>query len=145
MTELVVATGKELVRIKHENDQWLAMRLSCGQGMQCLAVDPRDPERWYVSANPGARLAHHSDKNAEAHIYRWHGRGPWEALGRGLPEPLDSFPYALAMNARSLFAGLGDGRIYRSEGRGEHWSQLTIHVDTPSRIVALTTLDRIIP
>jgi len=103
-----------------------------------LAVDPDDPERWYVSANPGARLAHHSDKNAEAQIYRWHGRGSWEALGGGLPEPVDSFPYALAMNSGSLFAGLRDGRIYRSKDRGEHWSQLTIHGDAPSRVVALT-------
>lgn len=110
-----------------------------------LAVDPDDPECWYVSANPGAQLAHQSDKSAEAHIYRWRGGGPWEALGGGLSEPLDSFPYALAMNSRALFAGLGDGRIYRSEDRGQHWSQLSIHGDAPSRVVALTPLNGIIP
>lgn len=109
-----------------------------------LAVDPDDPDCWYVSANPGARLAHQSDASAEARIYRWHGGGPWEALGGGLPEPLDSFPYALAMNSRSLFAGLRDGRIYRSEDRGEHWSPLSIHGDAPTRVVALTPLNWII-
>ncbi len=102
-----------------------------------LALDPVDPDCWYVSANPGPRLAHRSAGSAEAHIYRWQGGGPWETQGGGLPEPLDSFPYALTMISASLFAGLGDGRIYRSEDRGAQWSQLSIHGDTPSRIVAL--------
>jgi hypothetical protein len=87
-------------------------------------------------------LAHQSDKSAEAHIYRWRSGGPWETLGGGLPEPLDSFPYALAMNSGSLFAGLGDGRIFRSDDRGENWSQLSIHGDAPTRVVALTPLQR---
>lgn len=106
-----------------------------------LAVDPDDPECWYISANPGARLAHQGNENAEAHIYRWHADGRWEALGGGLPEPLDRFPYALAMDSGSLFAGLGDGRIYRSEDRGGHWAQLSIHGDAPPRVVALTPLN----
>lgn len=101
-----------------------------------LAVDPDDPECWYVSASHSARLAHQCDKSAEAHIYRRRSGGPWEALGGGLLQPLDSFPYALAMTSKSLFAGLRDGRIYRSEDRGERWSQLSIHGDAPSRIVA---------
>jgi hypothetical protein len=105
-----------------------------------LAIDPDDPDSWYVSAAPGARLAHHSDGSAEAHIYRWRGDGPWEALAGGLPQPLCRFPYALAMNSGSLFAGLRDGRIYQSEDRGDHWSPLSIHGDTPSCVLALTPL-----
>lgn len=105
-----------------------------------LAVDPDDPECWYISANSGARLAHQNDKSAKTHIYRWRGVGPWEVLGGGLPEPLDSFPYALASNSGALFAGFGDGRIYRSLDGGEHWLQLPIHGAVPSRIVALSLL-----
>jgi hypothetical protein len=102
-----------------------------------LAVDPGDPDCWYVSANPGARLAHRSDESAQASIYRWRREGPWEALAGGLPEPLDSFPYALLMHSSLLFAGLGDGRIYWSEDRGEHWSQLPVEGDAPSSVLAL--------
>ena len=102
-----------------------------------LAVDPADPDCWYVSANPGARLAHQDEERAEAHIYRWRGDGPWEALAGGLPEPVYSFPYALLMNSNLLFAGLGDGRIYSSEDRGDHWSQLQIDGDAPSSVLAL--------
>jgi hypothetical protein len=86
-----------------------------------LAVDPNDPDCWYVSANPSAQLAHYGERSAEAYLYLWRVGGPWEPLGGGLPQPLDSFPYALAADADSLFAGLGDGRIYRSEDRGDHW------------------------
>ncbi|MCC7084020.1 MAG: hypothetical protein IT427_03310, partial [Pirellulales bacterium] len=102
-----------------------------------------DPECWYVSASSSARVAHQSDTSAQAHIYRWRSGGPWETLGGGLPEPLDSFPYALAMNSKLLFAGLRDGRIYQSEDRGEHWSQLPIRGDVPSRVVALSLQARV--
>ena len=105
-----------------------------------LAVDPDDPDCWFVSANPRARLAHYGEQNAEAHVYRWRGGGPWESLGGGLPQPLDSFPYALAMDASTLIAGLGDGRIYRSEDRGDHWEQLAVSGHPPSRILALVLI-----
>jgi hypothetical protein len=102
-----------------------------------LAVDPTDPDCWYVSANPGARLAHHGDGSAEAYIYRWHGVGPWEPLGGGLPKPLDSFPYALTMSSNSLFAGLRDGRIYRSCHRGDHWKQLDVYGEPPECVIGI--------
>jgi photosystem II stability/assembly factor-like uncharacterized protein len=102
-----------------------------------LAVDPDDPDCWYVSANPGARLAHYGEQSAKAHVYRWRSGGPWEPLGGGLPQPLDSFPYALAMGAGNLIAGLGDGRIYMSEDRGDHWEQLSVNGNPPSRVLSL--------
>jgi hypothetical protein len=105
-----------------------------------LAVDPDDPDCWYVSANPGARLAHYGSENADAYIYRWRGAGPWQPLGGGLPQPLDSFPYILAMTSDSLFAGLGDGRIYRSDDRGEHWNQLDVHGEAPGRVLGLIVI-----
>lgn len=105
-----------------------------------LAVDPDDPDCWYVSASPGARLAHYGEQSADAIIYRRRGDGPWEPLSGGLPQPLDSFPYALAMSNNLLFAGLGDGRIYLSEDRGDHWKQLNVDGHPPSRILALVLI-----
>jgi hypothetical protein len=102
-----------------------------------LAVDPDDPDCWYVSANPSARLAHYGEQSAEAHLYRWRGGGPWQPLGGGLPQPLDSFPYALAVGPDSLFAGLGDGRIYRSKDRGDHWVQMDVGPDGPTCVLEL--------
>jgi photosystem II stability/assembly factor-like uncharacterized protein len=102
-----------------------------------LAVDTGDPDEWYVSANPSARLAHYGPDSANACIYRWRGDGPWQPLQGGLPQPLDSFPYALAVDGLSLFAGLGDGRIYRSDDRGDHWEQLNVHGEPPECVLGM--------
>src|SRR5829696_2353615 len=85
-----------------------------------LAVDPEEPERWYVSAAPGPREAHRGGR-AGAVIYRWEGAGPW----RRVAGPLDAMPYALgALAGGLLFAGLADGTLMRSDDRGESWDQL---------------------
>ena len=102
-----------------------------------LAVDPGDPERWYVSASPGPRRAHDPGIGAQAAIYRWRGAGPWEALGGGLPEPLDAMPYALACVPGWLFAGLGDGRIYVSRDGGDTWRAMGLRGDRLAHVRAL--------
>lgn len=102
-----------------------------------LVVDPEDPDCWYISASMGPREAHSEDVNAQAHIYRWRGHGPWEVLGGGLPQPLDSHPYALASISGSLYAGLGDGRIYHSEDGKDTWQQLNLQGDRLSSVCAL--------
>jgi photosystem II stability/assembly factor-like uncharacterized protein len=101
-----------------------------------LAVDPDEPDCWYVSASPGPRYAH-SNGRAQAYVYRWRGEGPWEALGGGLPQPLDSLPYALLAHDGRLFAGLGDGRLYESGNGGDTWTRLELSAGSLSRVVAL--------
>jgi hypothetical protein len=98
-----------------------------------VAPDPEDPDRWYVSAAPGPREAHGGGR-AGAHLYRWEGKGPWRRLEGGLPQPLESLPYALVATAAGIFAGLGDGRILRSQDRGETWSS------QPAEVEAITAL-----
>jgi hypothetical protein len=101
-----------------------------------LAVDPDDPDRWYLSANPGPMQAHRPG-NADAHLYVWEGDGPWRALAEGLPQPFESMPYALVTSGTSVFAGLLDGRIYASDDRGETWRQLVLSGDPVERILSL--------
>ena len=101
-----------------------------------LAVDPSDPDCWYVSASPGPRQAHRPGQ-ASAYIFRWRDRGPWERLGGGLPDPLDSMPYALLPADGRLHAGLADGRLYASEDGGETWRERPLRGATLSSIVAL--------
>jgi hypothetical protein len=104
-----------------------------------LAVDSEDPERWYVSASPGPMQAH-GPRSAEAHLYRWEGQGPWERLSGGLPDPLDSMPYALTTVDGTLFAGLADGELYRSDDRGDGWEPLPLRGDSLARVLALAPL-----
>jgi hypothetical protein len=94
-----------------------------------LAVDPEEPERWYVSAAHGPRQAHGGGP-AAAGLYRWEGAGPWEPIGAGLPQPIDSMPYALGASSAGLFAGLADGRLYQSADRGESWEELPVRLDS---------------
>jgi photosystem II stability/assembly factor-like uncharacterized protein len=95
-----------------------------------LAVDPADPDRWFVSAAPGPFQAHGSRPSNSA-IYRWDGAGPWKAiLG-----PLDSHVYALAAADHQLFAGLGDGTLLQSDDGGETWSELSERIGGISALV----------
>jgi hypothetical protein len=100
-----------------------------------LAVDPDEPGHWFVSASPGPYAAH-GRGSAQAFVYRFEG-GSWRALGGGLPEPLDSLPYALRVEDGCLYAGLGDGRLYESRDRGDSWREVPIDGARPERIVAL--------
>ena len=104
-----------------------------------LAVDPDDPDCWYVSASPGPRYAHASGR-ASAHVYRWRGEGPWEALAGGLPQPLEAMPYALLALRSRLVAGLADGRAYASEDKGDSWRPLELRGDALPAILALAAL-----
>src|SRR5919201_800168 len=74
-----------------------------------LAVDPADPDRWFVSAAPGPFQAH-GTRPSDSAIYRWEGSGPWQMI----EGPLDSHVYALATGPGRLFAGLGDGTLLQS-------------------------------
>ena len=89
-----------------------------------VAVDPEDPELWYVSASTGP-FAAHGRGDPQARVYRRHGDEPWHALDGGLPEPLPSMPYALVATDDRLFAGLADGQIWESSDRGETWRACT--------------------
>jgi photosystem II stability/assembly factor-like uncharacterized protein len=87
-----------------------------------LAVDPADPDCWFVSASPGPFEAH-GNRPARAALYRWRGEGPWEELDLGLPRPLETMPYALAATAEGLVVALRDGRLFLSDDQGDSWQR----------------------
>jgi hypothetical protein len=93
-----------------------------------VAVDPADPECWYVSAASGPRAAH-SAQHARGRLYRWAGEA-WNPLSL----PGGTMPYAVAASDRELIVGMADGRILHSTYRGERWSDTGVHA---SPIVAL--------
>ena len=87
-----------------------------------LAVDPMDPERWYVSAASGPGAAH-SGTSARGRLYSWQP-GAWQPLGL----PPDSMPYALVATERELVCGLADGRLVTSADQGDTWDELDVRV-----------------
>jgi hypothetical protein len=99
---------------------WDAVDAGRGLGYcWALAVDPVDPERWYVSAASGPGAAH-SGEAARGRLYRW--EGGW----RELETPRDAMPYALAAIDGELIAGMADGRLLRSADRGDGWEELEV-------------------
>jgi photosystem II stability/assembly factor-like uncharacterized protein len=101
-----------------------------------VAVDPDDPELWYVSASTGPYAAH-GGGDPQAQIYRRRSGEPWGALDGGLPEPLPAMPYALVAGDGRLFAGLADGQIWESGDRGDTWRACRLRGDSISAVLAL--------
>lgn len=108
-----------------------------------LAVDPDDPDTWYVSASRDAFDAHsgyfHGDHHANAKVYRWKAEGPWEPLV-GLSESTKVMPYSLAISNGHLFAGFADGSLRFSEDRGDTWQSIETTGEQIDRISALVAV-----
>jgi photosystem II stability/assembly factor-like uncharacterized protein len=93
-----------------------------------LAVDPGDPERWYVSAASGPRAAH-AGARARGRLYGWDA-GAWHALEL----PAEAMPYALAVAGGELVAGMTDGRVLLSGDGGDTWADLGVHLGSISAL-----------
>jgi photosystem II stability/assembly factor-like uncharacterized protein len=101
-----------------------------------VAVDPEDPDCWYVSASTGP-FAAHGRGDPRAHVYRRRGAEPWERLAGGLPEPLPAMAYALVATDERLFAGLRNGEVWESADRGDTWAACTLRGDPLPALHAL--------
>ena len=91
-----------------------------------VAVDPGDPDCWYVSASTGP-FAAHGGRDPQARIYRRRGDEPWQALNGGLPEPLPAMPYALVAPSS------GCSRASRTERSGRATTAATRGAPARSR------------
>jgi photosystem II stability/assembly factor-like uncharacterized protein len=94
------------------------------------AIDPADPDLWYVAVSRGP-FAAHGRGDAQARMWRSSGAGwsPLADFGDG-PE-LRRMPYALATlpeRPGALVAGLRGGRLLMTEEAGESWRQLPIEL-----------------
>jgi photosystem II stability/assembly factor-like uncharacterized protein len=101
-----------------------------------VAVDPDDPELWFVSASTGP-FAAHGRGDPQARIYRRRRTEPWQRLAGGLPEPLPAMPYALVAQDGRLFAGLANGQIWESRDDGDSWSRCRLEGDPITALHAL--------
>ncbi|CAN5562759.1 glycosyl hydrolase [soil metagenome] len=89
-----------------------------------LAVDPSDPDLWYVSASHGAGYAHRGNGDARGQIYRRRGDEPWQALTLDGSQETPYMPYALvALRGASgtIVAGFQNGEIMYSDDSGDSW------------------------
>jgi hypothetical protein len=102
-----------------------------------VAVDPLDPELWYVSASTGPYAAHgRGDPHARVYRRERHD-AEWHPLAGGLPDPLPAMAYALVAGDGRLFAGLADGQIWESADHGDAWRPCQVRGQAPSELHAL--------
>lgn len=96
-----------------------------------LAVDPVDPDLWYVSASHSARYAHRQDGDSQGKIYRRDGSGPWQTLLLNGQEESETMPYAMLVPRNmpgTLVVGFRDGEIRFSADRGNSWTSFGVVV-----------------
>jgi photosystem II stability/assembly factor-like uncharacterized protein len=105
-----------------------------------LAVDPADPELWYVSAAPGPEQAHGRTGDAGARLYRTRGSG-WESLHLGARDLLDTMPYALLAPAPdALIVLLDDGTVHGSDDAGTTWQRIVSGLERPTAMAGVAEI-----
>src|SRR5713101_1822514 len=117
MMKLFVATGEGLAKIMQQGDEWAATRMLTGSGMQCLALDPKEPGTLYA----GSR-----------------GKGVWKSSDGGvswqdmsLPQS-DVFSLAVSPADGSIYAGCEPSMLFRSTDGGQTWHELEALRSIPS-------------
>lgn len=126
-SRLYEAAGQGIARSEDRGDHWrrfehgLDRRYAWAQ-----ALDPEDPDLWYVSVSRGP-FAAHGDGDGQSHLWRSRGDG-WAAIDSWDDAPeLRRMPYALGAlpgRPRALLVGLRGGTFLLTEDAGESWTRL---------------------
>ena len=123
---LYEAAGQGIARSEDRGETW--SRLEHGLDRRyawAQAIDPADPDLWYVSVSRSP-FAAHGVGDGEAHLFRTRGNG-WQAIDTWGAEPnLRRMPYALAAlpgQPGRLLVGLRGGELLVTEDAGESWSE----------------------
>jgi photosystem II stability/assembly factor-like uncharacterized protein len=139
---LYEAAGQGMARSEDRGDTWSHYE----QGLDrhyawAQAVDPDDPDLWYVSVSRGP-FAAHGDGDGQSHLLRSHGNG-WQAIDTwGDSVELRRMPYAMATfpgETDRLLVGLSGGALLLTDDRGETWSELSIRLPGLIDLVVVST------
>lgn len=128
---LYEAAGQGIARSEDRGETW--RRLDAGLDRHyawAQAVDPADPELWYVAVSRSP-FAAHGDGDGQARLWRTHGDG-WVAIDTwdGSTEPR-RMPYALTTlpgRPDTLLVGLRGGTLLLTDDAGESWSRLALEL-----------------
>jgi photosystem II stability/assembly factor-like uncharacterized protein len=125
---LYEAAGQGVARSEDRGETW--SRFEAGLDRRyawAQAVDPADPDLWYVSVSRSP-FAAHGDGDGHARLWRSRGDG-WSPVDSWGDAPaLRRMPYALSAlpgQAGRLLVGLRGGTLLLTGDAGESWSRLT--------------------
>jgi photosystem II stability/assembly factor-like uncharacterized protein len=140
---LRVAAGDGYFESSDGGESWTTPRDGLEVGyLRSVAVDPGDPELVVVSASSRPRSAYvagHSD----GRLYRRSGRGPWERIRVGWPEPPDTIAPLLAPGHAPGTLWAADERgVHHSEDGGRGWRLAAPFTSAPSNLRGLVLLSK---
>ncbi len=122
---LYEAAGQGVARSEDRGDTWRRFDRGLDRHYAWTqAIDPLDPELWYVSVSRSP-FAAHGGGDGQAQLLRSQGDG-WSAVDTWADSPeLRRMPYALATlpgEPGRLLVGLRGGTLLVTEDAGESWS-----------------------
>jgi photosystem II stability/assembly factor-like uncharacterized protein len=125
------AAGQGIARSEDRGNSW--SRLDGGLDRHyawAQAIDPADPDLWYVAISRSA-FAAHGDGDGQARLWRSRGDG-WAAVDSwGVSPELRRMPYALTAlpeQPQKLLVGLRGGTLLLSDDAGDSWSRLGVEL-----------------
>jgi photosystem II stability/assembly factor-like uncharacterized protein len=129
---LYEAAGEGIARSDDLGEHWSALEHGLDRHYAwAQAIDPADPDLWYVSVSRSPYDAH-GDGDGRARLLRSRGNGwsPVDSWG-DTPE-LRRMPYtltALPDQRDTLLVGLRGGTLLLSHDAAESWTQLALRLD----------------
>ena len=136
---LYEAAGQGIARSDDRGDTW--QRLDAGLDRHyawAQAIDPADPDLWYVAVSRGPSAAH-GGGDGQARLLRSRGNG-WEAVDAwGDSAEVRRMPYALVTlpdQPGRLLVGLRGGTLLITDDAGETWSRLAVQLPDVIELVA---------
>ena len=105
-----------------------------------VAIDPGHPEVVVISAASGPFSAYMAGR-ADGRIYRWEGRGRWQRVLAGWPDPPATIAPLLASGAAPGELWAADERgVHRSRDGGRSWERAAAFDPQPPALAALAVM-----
>lgn len=125
------AAGQGIARSEDRGETWLRFERGLDRHYAwAQAIDPADPDLWYVAISRSP-LAAHGDDDGQARLIRSRGNG-WTPVDTWGEDPeLRRMPYALTAlpgQPGRLLVGLRGGTLLVTGDAGESWSRLALEL-----------------
>lgn len=135
---LRVAGGDGYFESRDGGASWVSPEEGLEVGyLRSVAIDPGDPETVVVSAASHAHAAYTTGLS-DGRLYRRAGRGRWQRVGEGWPEPPRTIAPLLAAGREPGELWAADERgVHRSSDGGRSWRTAASFRRTPSRLRGL--------
>jgi photosystem II stability/assembly factor-like uncharacterized protein len=129
---LYEAAGQGIARSEDRGETWTTFERELDRRYAWAeAIDPADPDLWYVAVSRSPSAAH-GPGDGQSHLWRSRGNG-WVAVDDWGDSPeLRRMPYALSTlpeQPGKLLVGLRGGTLLLTDDAGESWTQLSPGLD----------------